>query len=699
MEPKEFMNFGLLSYGTAGVAFVLLASLLIVGRGGNERGGISLILVSLVTSGWGLLLAAASAIEVAPVLVYGIEILRGALWVVVLVAIGKTTIPRTLAAFGLLAVVAVILLFFLYLAPPLVGTTDAAVLMSRAGLLFATIGLMLLEQMYRNSNGRSRAAIMPFLIGVGLALVYDVFMYSQAELIHGIERNAWQARGFVNALAAPLIALAVRRNPQWSIAIFVSRHVVFHTTALVVVGSYVVLMGIGGYFIRVLGGAWGAVAEVVFLVGAMVALFGLLFSGAMRRKLTVFISKHFYRNKYDYRVEWLRFIQTLSANDEGNVKRTAVRAVAQIFSCPGGVLLLLDDSGCSFVPAAAWPMRLDALAQVAEIPASSDLAGFLSRKQWIVDMEEFRRKPEFYDGISMPGWIGATAELRLISPMLELDRLVGIFLLYNPPPPFRLTYEDRDLLKTVGQHLATQIGQHEADRKLAEARQFEAYNKLTAFMMHDLKNSVAQLQLVVTNAERHKRNPEFIDDALSTVANAAGRMARLIEHLKAKDERRVLSPVSLTTLVAAAVERCSDRRPIPTYSPVVDHVAVRADPERLGAVLEHVIRNAQDASGPEQAVEVSTTVAGNEAMVTVVDVGSGMSPEFVRERLFRPFDSTKGSKGMGIGAYQTREYVRMLGGDVKVQSSPGNGTKFSITLPCVALTDPVAMLPVLRADA
>lgn len=240
------MNLGLLSYGTAGVAFLLLALLLLVGKGGDGRGGGSLILLSLLTAGWGFLLAAASAIEVAPILVYGTEILRGAIWIVVLIAIGRTTIPRPLAALGYLAVAAVILFFLLDLAPPLGATADAAVLMSRAGLLFAILGLVLLEQMHRNADGRSRAAIKPFLLGVGVALAYDVFLYSQAELIQGIEVTAWQARGFVNALVVPLLVLAVRRNPQWSLTIFVSRHVVFHSTALVVVGAYVVLMGLGG---------------------------------------------------------------------------------------------------------------------------------------------------------------------------------------------------------------------------------------------------------------------------------------------------------------------------------------------------------------------------------------------------------------------------------------------------------------------
>src|SRR5690606_22169166 len=226
--------------------------------------------------------------------------------------------------------------------------------------------------------------------------------------------------------------------------------------------------------------------------------------------------------------------------------------------------------------------------------------------------------------------------------------------------------------------------QHEADRRLAEVRQFEAYNRLTAFMMHDLKNSVAQLKLLVANAERHKRNPEFIDDAISTIANTVERMTRLIEQLRGQSAPPSLQEVELGALAREAVKRCSDRKPIPSLAADAPVLRVRADPERLTAIIEHLIRNAQDASEESGVVRLELAARGQCAVLTVFDSGCGMSQDFIRERLFRPFDSTKGAKGMGIGAYQVREYVRMIGGQVEVQSSPGSGTQFSITLPSIA---------------
>jgi putative PEP-CTERM system histidine kinase len=291
--------------------------------------------------------------------------------------------------------------------------------------------------------------------------------------------------------------------------------------------------------------------------------------------------------------------------------------------------------------------------------------------------------------MQLPSWLLNHGKLRVVAPLLLLDSLLGFVVLYDASPAFELTFEDRDLLKTVGRHVATHIAQFDADRKLAESRQFEAYNRLTAFMMHDLKNSIAQLKLIVTNAERHKRNPEFVDDAISTIANAAERMTRLMDQLRGRAEER-LSAIDVGDVVTIAVQRCSNRQPRPVLESTLAAM-VQADRERLIAVIEHIIRNAQDATPENGSIKVAMTQDLGLVVLTITDTGSGMDPDFVRDRLFRPFDSTKGAAGMGIGAYQGREYARQLGGDVEVRSSPGRGTCFTIKLPL--WTQPAAQSP------
>jgi putative PEP-CTERM system histidine kinase len=671
---------GSISYGIAALAFAVLAVLLAVNWRGRRPGGY-LLAASVLTAAWAAVLASVDIDRMPLLLVYLAEVLRSSAWLLALLAIAESIVPRALvltarAVCGLAvgSVFAMPVLAKFGLQPLL--------LLSRSGLVMALIGLVLVEQIYRNSTQAARGAVKYLTAGIGGLFAYDLFLYSQAELLRGITMEAWTARGLINALAVPLIALAVRRSPQWSLEIFVSRQAVFFTTTFLGVGAYLLVMSVGGYYVRQIGGDWGRVGQITFFAGAAVVLFYLIASSALRRHARVFISKHFYRNKYDYRIEWLRFIGTLSAGQEIDVRRTALHAIAQIFSSPAGILFVLDEPGKRFVPVASWPQQLQAQSALPEMFGDEDLPRFLDRTHWIIDLQEYRRSPDMYENVTLPRWILDNPEIRIISPLMQLDRMVGFVTLYSPPPPFELTYEDRDLLKTVGAHVATHLAQHEADRKLAESAQFEAYNRLTAFMMHDLKNSVAQLQLVVNNAARHKHNPQFIEDTIETIANTVERMTRLIEQLRRDSVGSRLSVVQLDELAHAAVTRCSDRAPVPALS-VEDRARVNADPDRVTAIIEHLIRNAQDASAVEGQIGVELRADGRNAVLTVTDTGSGMTAEFVRERLFRPFDSTKGSKGMGIGAYQVREYVRMIGGQVEVQSSPGTGTRFSITLPLI----------------
>lgn len=671
---------GSISYGIAALGFVVLTVLLAVNWRGRRPGGY-LVAASALTAAWAVLLAVIDSQSMPVLLVYLAEVLRSSAWLLALVTIAAAVAPRALV--WTVRVACGLAMASTLIVPALARLGFNPLLtLSRTGLALSLLGLVLLEQIYRNSSQTARGAVKYLTVGVGVLFAYDLFLYSQAELLRGMTTEAWNARGLINALAVPLIALAVRRNPQWSLDIFVSRQAVFFTTTFIGVGAYLLLMSFGGYYVREIGGEWGRVGQLIFFAGAAVVLFYLIASAALRRHARVFISKHFYRNKYDYRVEWLRFIGTLSSDPDTDVRRTGVQAIAQIFLSPAGLLFTLDEPGRRLVPVAAWPVKLEDLTAPTELSIDEDLPRFLDRTHWIIDLQEYRRSPDIYENVTLPHWILDNPQMRILSPLLQLDRMVGFVVLYEPPPPFELTYEDRDLLKTVGAHVATHLAQHEADRRLAESGQFEAYNRLTSFMMHDLKNSVAQLQLVVTNSTRHKHNPQFVDDAIETIANTVDRMMRLIGHLRRDSaESRVLS-VQLDELAREAAARCADRVPVPAVT-VQDPARVNADPERLTAIIEHLVRNAQDASPPDGKIVLDVRADRRNAVFTVTDNGSGMTVEFVRERLFRPFDSTKGSKGMGIGAYQVREYVRMLGGQVEVQSSPGTGTRFSITLPLI----------------
>lgn len=681
-------TFGIISYGTACLAFLVLLVMLVTSWRGRAAGR-RLIVAVTMTAAWAAGLAWHAGNPEAPLmLVYTLEILRDGAWIAVVLGLGKQLVPRALANGSRILWVALLAAPWLLAAQrgdgPVPFGPDALFIPS--GIAMALAVLVLLEQVYRNAGPSDRVALRFLVIGLGGVFAYDLFLYSQAALFDGLAEDTWFARGLVAAMMVPLIAIAARRNPQWSLDVFVSRQVVLFTTSIIAIGVYLFLMALGGYFIRVFGGSWGAAANIVFFVGAAVVLVVVVMSGVARRRLLVFLSKHFFRNKYDYRVEWLRFVETLSEAGGADVRRTSLQAIAQIFDSPGAVLYVRDTAGRQLTPAAAWPMGLEDLPEFVPFAADHALMRLIESRQWVVDLRGKNAPPGSGRHAEIPSWLSASPSIRLIAPLLQGKSLRGLVMLYEPPAPFDLTFEDRDLLRTVGRHVATLIAQQEADRRLAESRQFEAYHRLTAFLMHDLKNAVAQLQLAVGNAARHKNNPEFIEDMITTVGSAVDRMNRLIEQLRDSANAPDSQVVELLSVAKSIVERCADRTPPPALA-IGSSVPlrVRADSVRLSSALEHVIHNAQDASTPADRITLAIAAEDGDARIVVTDSGAGMSAAFVRERLFRPFDSTKGARGMGIGAYQVREYVRSIGGSVHVQSRPGEGTEFEIRLPLLGV--------------
>ena len=706
------LSLGALSYGLAAAGFLILTLLLLTSWEGRAA-GVRLIVASAVTSVWAALLAlGADQSGLSAPFALLVEFLRYGAWIFVLTGLTRSAGMAT--SLSRLAHVAWISSVVALLAAPVFLSVGApvpspAALLASAGLLLALLGLLLLEQIYRNAREKGRYALKFLVIGLGLAFVYDLFLFSQAHLLRGIEPATWQARGLVTALTVPLIAIAARRNPQWSLNLFVSRHVVFYSASFLVVGIYLLLMAAGGYWVRFYGGAWGRVAQLVFVAGAAVVLLMVISSGSLRRRLRVFLNQHFYRNKYDYRLEWLRFVQTLSTPlEDVDARENAVRAMAQAINSPGGVLYLRSEDGEVFRSVTSWPSSEVDIRRYLPLQSQDELVAFLRDRHWVIDLLELRASPDAYSNLVLPEVLAGTPGQgpmrdRLIVPLTHLDTLIGFVVLATPPPPFEPNYEDRDLLKMMGRHVAVHLAQYDTDRRLAESRQFETYHRLTAFVMHDLRNLAAQLALIVSNAERHKRNPEFVDDAIGTIANSTERMQRLIDQLQRREMQASTRRVALADVARRACERCSSRRPLPSCVGVVVDAWVEADPERLTMIVEHVIRNAQDATPEDGSVVLSITLDGSgdsasiavpmgetnhlrlpTVALTVEDTGSGMSAEFISERMFKPFDTTKGNKGMGIGAYQVREYVKSLGGRVDVASGVGQGTRITLRIPLAA---------------
>jgi putative PEP-CTERM system histidine kinase len=539
----------------------------------------------------------------------------------------------------------------------------------------AVFGLAQVEQLYRRAHPQARWAIKPLALALAATFGYELFLYADAMLFGRIDADIWIARGAASALVVPFLAMATARNHGWTIDMHVSRAAVFHSTAIVVSGLFLLVLAATGYFVRYVGGDWGR-ALAIELVFAGV-LFGLLVatSGQFRSRLKVFVSKHFFSYRYDYREEWLRITRTL-ANESlsTRVGERTIAALADLVESPGGALWQKDDEG-RLVPAARWNMTaFDAVE-----PADGALGRFLARDGWIVNLAEAAAEPAQYPDLVVPGWLKARDEVWLVVPLVAGPDLIGFVVLASPRARIDINWEVRDLLKTASRQAASYLGQIRATEALLEARKFDAFNRMSAFVVHDLKNLVAQLSLMLRNFERHRDNPEFQRDMLTTVEHVVGRMNGLMLQLRAGatpgEKRRLVDLEGVVRRVCAA--KAGTGAPI-----AVETVPVSAlgHEDRLEHVIGHLVQNALDATAERGEVRVQIRREGALAMVEVCDSGHGMAPEFVRERLFKPFETTKPS-GMGIGVYESAQYVKSIGGDIRVDSGPGTGTSVRVMLP------------------
>jgi putative PEP-CTERM system histidine kinase len=516
---------------------------------------------------------------------------------------------------------------------------------------------------------------------VGGLFAYDFFMYAQALLFKQLDISLWSARGAVYALVAPLIGISVSRNPQWSLSVFISRKLVFHTATLLAAGCYLLLMAAAGYYIKAYGGEWGGFLQVVFLFGAAVVLLALLFSGQMRARLMVFLGKHFFQHRYDYREQWLNFTNALSScKQEALPHECVVRAIADVVDSPGGLLWLRRKDG-RLEQVSHWGVSG---AENESIEGDNVVVHYLEERAWVVNLDEYQADPELYTPLVLPDWVVELPHAWLLVPLLDQGRLLGIVVLMQPRASVPFNWELRDLLRTAASQAASHLAQLEAVEALAEARQFEGFHRLSAFVLHDIKNLIAQQSLLVGTAARHKHKPEFIDDAIEIMEHSVAKMQRLMQMLRTGVSNGRSVRANLVTVVRDAVENCAAGRPVPRYECDVDEIWLTLDRDRMTSVIENLIQNAQDATPEDGAVTVSLARNDDRLVVMISDNGCGMDAAFVRERLFRPFDTTKGDTGMGIGAYECREFVHSLNGELQIESEPGKGTSVRIVLPVVA---------------
>jgi len=668
-------------HGACAIVYAALCAL-ILGRPPLARTAVWLALACLMTALW----------AVAVVVFRGhpasgapgwLELARSAVWYAFILHLYRRTVAargQLMQAFSTMGLLGFLVVGGLVLTNLVEGQTPASLWLVGVGvrLGIAVCNLLLLENLYFNTPPEARWHVNLLCVALGGVFLYDLVLYSDAALFHAISRPLFESRAPAAMIAAPLLAIAAVRDRRWKVDIYVSRDVVFHSLTLVISGLFLMGLALTGEVFRRTGAEWGHVAEVSLLCAGVFTIAVLLTSGSMRSRARSVLVDNFFSHRYDYRREWMRCIDTLTAPDAFvGLHKRAIRAVAEVVDSPAGVLFVRTPEDVAF----QWAGTLNTPAVTAPIPPGHPLVTEFADGDRIAVLEELPDAAAWFEEIPR-AWLAV--------PLNHFGNLIGFVVLARSRAPFRLDREVFELLRVVGREVASRVAEQRAAQILSQTRELRDYSQRFAFVLHDIKNVSGQLSMLLANAEVHADNPEFQRDMLATVRASVGKITRLLSRLQADRQERshaLIDPVErLKDIIATTLDAGPAGVAIVGLSPDTARTSqlggVAIDAEAFDAVAAHLLNNAIEASPPGQQVRVEVRREALSVVIDIIDAGSGMTPEFIRDELFRPFASTR-RDGHGIGAYQARELLREAGGDLLVLSRVGSGTTMRLLLPMV----------------
>lgn len=665
------------------LAAALFAALLIwrVIEPSRQPGKRLLLAAFALTACWAWL----NAIQPGSGLALYAETARNLVWVGLLYSLSAASDERQQGVRLVYGAVAAVIGFqlvatYFRLASPSPAVTETALLLR---LTTAAGALVLVHNLYGQAAPSTRSHIRFAMLGLAAMWIYDLNYYTVLYLGAASARRLGEWRGVAIALTVPLFALAAKQEEGWRIRL--SRAASFQSISLLAICAYFVLMAIVATALRGSSIDWPAAMMIATLAGMTIAMMVVLPSARARGWLKVKLAKHLFEHRYDYRTEWLRFADTLgrAGADAPPLGKRVIKAFADVLEAPGGLLLVADAGQPPAVAAEwNWPGELPASAALG---ATSPLWASVEQSRRIIEFDALRGG--WADGtdraLPVPQWISHDPRVWAAVPLAHHERLVGILLLATPEYRRPLDWEDFDLLRTAGRQAASALSEAQQEEALAHAQRFEEFNRRFAFILHDIKNLVSQLSLVTRNAERHSDNPDFRADMMATLKSSVGKMNDLLARLAPASQTRVQAPCALPLRpVLEAIAGAAPHGHKVAFTGDSHSWAV-ADAAALEQALGHLVHNACDASPPGAPVTIQIVESGGSVAIAVVDEGHGMDSEFIRNRLFRPFASTK-ENGFGIGAFEARSLVHAMGGELQVESRPGAGSRFTILLPAAA---------------
>ncbi len=551
-------------------------------------------------------------------------------------------------------------------------------------LISTVLILMNIERTFRAAVGTMRWRIKFLVLGLGVIFGTRIYTQSQALLFSEYSPSQLSIEATSLLIGCALIALAYLRTGFSEIDVYPSRAVLHTSVTVPGTGAYLFVVGVLAQIVSRFGGAAGfPIAAVVVLLG-FVVLAVLLFSERLRQSLQLFVSRHFERPQHDFRQIWTRFTRSFSvALDESSLATTAVRLISETFGALSVSIWLLDEQGGRLTRVSStfdaepiqsadprsWIIGKD-LNSSEMIKLSRPFNLRKSNEKWARELMEWS-KGQFRDGGS-PICVPLVAGEHWLGAIVLADRVRGL----------AYSAEEMDLLECIGEQVASSLLQLHLTDEIMSRKEVEAFQTMSAFLIHDLKNAASTLGLMLENFPTHFENPAFREDALRGIGSAASRINDLINRMNALRHELCLNPIELDLnhLVTEALGTLNGTLETKVATKFNQVPRVLADRQQLQSVLTNLLLNARDAVGADGRINIETTRQGEWVAFSVSDNGCGMTSQFIKRSLFRPFCSTK-KNGLGIGMFQSKTIVEAHYGKIHVESELGVGTTFRVMLP------------------
>lgn len=550
-------------------------------------------------------------------------------------------------------------------------------------LVSSVVVLMNLERTYRASVGTMRWRIKYMILGLGVMFAVRGYTSSQALLFHVLDPRLQIVDCGALLVGCALIFRSSFRARHFDLDIYPSHSVLQSSLTVMLAGIYLLIIGLFAKVVAFLGGDQAFALEAFVVLVALVVLTVLLLSERMRQRTSQFVSRHFQRPQYDYRTVWRRFTEaTASCVRQPELCQATVKSVTDIFQALSVTLWLADErkeklilGASTFLsPARAELLQPDKTAMAVALQALRERREPVdidaTNESWAVTLRHCH-PDEFRQGGNRVG-----------VPLIVGGEILGLMILGDRVGAKSYSWQDYDLLKCIGDQVAAGLLDIQLSQKILQAKELEAFQTMSAFFVHDLKNTANTLNLMLQNLPVHFDDPAFRADALRGVANTVAHINQLISRLGSIRHELQIKPVAadlneVVTTALAGWEEVAGIQLIKNLSPLP---RLWLDSEQMFKVVTNLVFNAREAVLPSGQVRIETSQQAGWAVLTVADTGCGMSAEFLRRSLFRPFQTTK-KNGLGIGMFQSKMIVEAHQGRIEVESEAGKGAVFRVFLP------------------